>query len=249
MSRSLPSRLALAAIALAAAAAAQAQVAIFDNTTSFSGQALPNGGAANLAGNTITRLVADQIQTTQIGSPLAITGFSFSVANLDAANVTARPRVRFYAADGVGGAPGTYLTGFSFTPITFNAGQVGLFSSTAAFTLNVTNGLFWAGITFDDNTGTTGATLAQLNNLGQGLYDPPTVGSSADGYFVTTAAGSFLSNNPAGTQTTLGGSPVANFGWRFTVATPIPEAGTLWMSLLGLPLLGAVVMRRRQASA
>jgi hypothetical protein len=34
------------------------------------------------------------------------------------------------------------------------------------------SGTFWAGITFDDNNGTTGATLVQLDNLGKGVFRP-----------------------------------------------------------------------------
>jgi hypothetical protein len=228
---------------LAILPAAQAQVVIYDNSANFAGSAFSNGGSALQSGNTITRLVADSIQTTAVGAPFIIDGFSFSVSNLNTVAVSARPRVRFYLADGAGGAPGTYVTGFSFNPISFAASNVSLFSTTIVpVTFATSTGAFWAGITFDNSTGTTGATGAQLDLLGQGIYGPPLVGSSADNFFVTTAAGSFLVNNPAGTVTSFGGSPVANFGWRFT--SPVPESSTLWMLLVGLPVLGLSLRRR-----
>jgi hypothetical protein len=248
MSVQMQSRLAIAVMALAATSLTQAQTVIYDNSVNFGGAAYSNGGAALQAGNQITRLVADQIQTIQTGAPLNITTWSFSVSNLDTAAFSARARVRFYDNDGPGGAPGTYLSGFTFNPISFAPG-VSLFSANAAFTVPGTDGTFWAGITFDDNAGATGATLAQMNNLGQGIFGPPVVGSSPDSFFTTTAAGAFTANNPVGTLGSFGGAPIANFGWKFSVAAPIPEPGTLLMSLLGLPLLCAVAMRRRQAKA
>ena len=54
----------------------------------------------------------------------------------------------------------------------------------------------WAGIAFDNNGGATGATAAQLDNLAQGIFSPPDLGTSADQYFVTTAAGSFAVGQP-----------------------------------------------------
>jgi hypothetical protein len=231
------------------APAAFADTVIYSNTGNYTGNAFANGGTATQAGNQITRLVADRVQTTAVGAPIAITQFSFSVANLNAGTVLARPRVRFYDDDGAGGTPGTYITGFSFNAISFGAG-VTVYSATAAFTVPGTDGSFWAGITFDDNNGATGATAAQLNNLGQGIYDPPTVGSSFDSFFVTNAAGSFLVNNPAGTVSNFGGAPIANFGWVFQVATPVPEPAVAMLSLFGLPLLGvAVFLRRRHGAA
>ena len=79
----------------------------------------------------------------------------------------------------------------------------------------------WAGIAFDNNGGTTGATAAQLDNLAQGIFSPPEVGTSADQYFVTTAAGSFASDNPVGTLANFGGAPPADFGWEILTAQDV----------------------------
>lgn len=207
-------------------------VARYDNTASFSGSAYSNGGASG----GITRLVADDVSRTGAAGE-ALTEFSFSVANLNTSVVSARARVRFYAADGAGGAPGTYITGYSFNPIAFASGSVntyttGLLVGGVAMPTN-----FWAGITFD-NVG-TGISDAQLNLLGQGVFNPPTLGSSADKAFQTGAAGSFLVNNPAGANFDFGGQPVANFGWRVSTV-PTPGA----MALLGLG--GLMAGRRRR---
>ena len=199
----------------------------YSNITNFLGQGFPNGGTANQAGNLITRLVADDLTPTAGYGGLNVNTFTFSVANLGAGTVTARPRVRFYLSDGAGGGPGTVVTGFTFNPISFPAG-VGLYTATLAGTMNLPLTTFWAGITFDNNTGGTGATAAQLNGLGQGIFDPPTVGSSLDVFFITTAAGSFLANNPAGSFSNFNGAPVANFGWDFQVEQPVPAIPSTW---------------------
>jgi hypothetical protein len=221
---------------------AHAQTIGYNNVVTFLGQGFANGGSANQAGNTITRLVADDITLGTITTSNVL-GFQFTVANFNAVNVTARPRIRFYDDNGTGGGPGTLLSGFTFNAITFTAGNVATFNVAAgSITPFTTDGTFWAGITFDDNTGATGATQAQLDLLGQGLFDPPTVGSSVDAFFQTTAAGSFFASNPTGSFFNFGGNPIANFGWQFTV-TQVPEPGVA--TLLGVAAFGAVAIRRR----
>ena len=208
------------------------------------------------AGDDITTLVADDINFAPGLAGQQVTGFVFSVANFNAAAVSARARVRFYATSATTGGPGTYLTGFTFAnPITFGASSVNLYtfsSATGVFAVPA-NSSIWAGITFDDNVGTTGATAAQLNNLGQGLYGPPSVGSSQDVFFQTTAAGSFVQNSPTGSFFNFNGSPAANFGWQFTVVTPaatpaVPEPGSIALLVgMSLPVAGVFARRRKQA--
>src|SRR5205823_2885938 len=99
--------------------------------------------------------------------------------NLNGAAVTARPRVQFFAADGGGNAPGTLLLSLAFPPTTFGPGSVSLLTSVPLTPGQfVLPSVFWAGVVFDDNSGSTGATLAELNNFGQGTFNPPTAGSS-----------------------------------------------------------------------
>ncbi|MFN9245507.1 MAG: PEP-CTERM sorting domain-containing protein, partial [Planctomycetota bacterium] len=206
-----------------------------------------NGGATNQSGNTITRMLLDDITFAFPPTYGNLTGFTFSVANLNSTAVSARARVRFYNDNG-SNAPGTYLTGYSFTLNPLAAGSVTLLtynvppSPPAPFPATQK---IWAGITFDNNGGATGATAAQLDNLGVGLFDPPTIGSSDDQFFLTTAAGSFLNiNNPAGSIITGTGNPKYNAGWSFT--TSVPEPGSLSLLLVG-GLFASCGVRRRLA--
>ncbi len=96
--------------------------------------------------------------------------------------------------------------------------------------------ILWAGLAFDDNNGSISVSASQLNNLGQGVYDPPTVGSSGDQIFNGTTA--FDVNNPPGSVISFGQDPIANLGWRFTTAIAVPEPMT-W-ALIGFGAIGSI---------
>jgi len=210
------------------AATASGQVIIYNNTTNSIAAALQNGGATNQSGNTITNFVADDIQPLAGFAGRSVTNFSLSVANLNPTAVTARPRVRIFLPDGPNLGPGTAIATLNFPTATFTGSSISLIVSgqlgPTQFVIP-SSSFFWAGVAFDDFGGTTGATLAQMNNLGQGVFNPPTVGISDDVYFITTDPG-VPGNSPPGSQRNFGGTPVANFGWQFQVA-PVPEPGTL----------------------
>jgi hypothetical protein len=230
----------LAALCLALTTQAQ-ELFIYNNTVNDTGSFFPNGGAALVGANTITRLVADDLTPISGYAGMPINNIYFSVVNANGTAVSARPRLRIYDATGPGGGPGAVIAGFSFAPISFsaNSGASYFFHPTG---VNVPSGTFWMGLTFDNNSGATGATAAQLNNLGMELFNPPTIGTSADSMFQTTAAGDFLVNNPAGSQFNFGGNPPANAFFGLTVLVPEPST----VALAGLGVAGLMICRRRK---
>jgi hypothetical protein len=219
---------------------------IYSNVANFLGSGFANGGSANQAGNTITRLVADDLGLINNAVVTEVNQITFAVANFNATNTNCRARIRFWQNGA--GVPGTYLTdadngaasiGFSFNPFNFAPGVTLLTGNLtgAGWTLAAGPSTMWAGLTFDNNTGTSGATAAQLDNMGVGLFDPPTEGTSSDNLFQTTAAGSFFpTSNPAGSLLNFGGNPIANAGWEL-----VPEPSSLALLALG----ALAVLRRR----
>lgn len=206
----------------------------YSNVTNFLGQGFVNGGATLVGTNLITRLVMDDILPTGANAGQDVTQIKFSVANFNATAVSARARVRFWFDNA--GAPGAYYNvpapvGFSFNALLYAPGVTTVTGTLgpALFTMPDASAPFWAGITFDNNSGATGATLAQMDNLGQGIFDPADVGFSDDLGFVTTAAGSFFNvSNPAGSLFNFGGTPPVSFGWEFTSVTATPTAKSSW---------------------
>ncbi len=166
-----------------------AYTTLYDNTATFSGAGYAGGGATTIGNSISTTMVADDITAGAGLGGRSVDQFSFSVGNFNSTAVTASATVYFYNADPTTASPSTLITSLTFTPITFTAGVVQVFtysSPTSLFTMPT--GLFWAGISFSNLGGTTSATAAQLNNLGQGLYDPPSVGSSQDAFFQANSA-------------------------------------------------------------
>jgi hypothetical protein len=214
---------------------------IYNNTVSNTGSFFPNGGAALVGANTITRLVADDLTPISGYAGMPINNIYFSVVNANAGAVSARPRLRIYDATGASGGPGNVIAGFSFSAISFaaNSGSSFFFHPTG---VNVPSGTFWIGMTFDNNSGATGAAAADLNNLGMALFNPPTVGTSADTLFETTAAGDFLVNNPVGSQFNFNGNPPANAFFGITVLVPEPSS----VALAGLGIAALIISRRRK---
>ena len=213
-------------------------LAIYSDITTFTGQAFAQGAATG----GITRMVMDDVTFTTDPAVGGVTVMRFSVANLNAGTISVRPRVRFWNADGaplgagLPNGPGTYYApggvaqGFTFNAIAFGAGVTTVTSAPLATPMPIPAGTtttLWAGITFDNNAGATGATDADLSNFGQGMFTPVDLGSSTNTLFETTAAGSFFNtNNPPGAALNFGGSPVANQGWELVVTTlPVELSG------------------------
>lgn len=223
--------------------------AVYSNIDGATYLSAANGGAtAGANGSFITQLIADDV-TPFGGAGGSVTEFTFGVSNQNAVAVLVRPRVRFWFANGAGGAPGTYYNlpaniGFTFAPISILPGQNAFSSPVAPGTFTVPGGTVWAGWTFDTvnaaGTGSTGVTQAELNNVGQLYGNAPTIGTSADRLWLSNAAGSFFGvANPAGTvfASPFSGNPLGN---QFFELIPSPSS----MALLGLG--GLMAARRRR---
>lgn len=217
----------------------------YSNITNFTGFAINNGGAVSISSANGTKFLADDLNMTGGGGTLD--EFTFSVANSNTVTVTARPRVRFYATDGAGGQPGTFLAGYSFNPIAFAPGVATFTTGPGLANPTIFPQNIWAAIFFDGSTAAPAPTTAQLNKLGVGTFDAPTIGTSADQDWLSSLTGgaNSLVNNPVGATRTspFAGAPVANYGWEFSFlgATPAPGAA----GLLGLG--GLFAGRRRRA--
>ena len=224
---------------------ARSNTAVYSDITTFSGQGTTIGGATSIASNAGTKFLADRMTLTAGGT---LDQFTFSVANFATVAVSARPRVRFYAADGPGGTPGTIIGGFSFNPISFASGNVGLYTASglAANNLTLPSGDMYAAIFFDGSGASPVPSVANLNLLGVGMFNPPTVGSSGDSDWASTLTGgsNSLISNPTGATrlSPYAGNPVANYGWEIrTLDVPAPGAAAL------MGLVGVVGVRRRRA--
>lgn len=209
----------------------------YSNIDTFSGSGVANGGAATVSGLLTTRYLADDLNPGVAYAGVGITRFDWCVANFNATATAARMRVRFHMDD-IAAGPGTYMTGFSFTATSIPVGVSCFnFDNVVPFMTIPASGRLWAGITFD-NSGASGATAARYNNLGMGLFDPPTEGSSLDKDFLTTAASIGNVQNPVGSVRNSPYAPLnANHGWRL-----VPEPSS--MSLLAVGAL-ALIRRRR----
>jgi hypothetical protein len=222
--------------------ASPCQVVVYSNHTGTPAGAFPNGGAATQGTNTITLLVADDISPISAAVGQSVTQFTFSAANQNPTPVTVRPRVQFFDTTGAGGAPGNLLLTLSFPQTTLVTGVSLLQSAPLTPGQFVLPSIFWAGVVFDDNNGATGITAAQLDNVGQAVFNPPTVGSSFDVAWQSTNPG-IQGNNQAGSGFNLRGTPPVNFGWEFQVAS-VPEPGSF--ALVGLAVAGFAWHRRRR---
>jgi hypothetical protein len=219
--------------------AAHGQDYAYNSLTTYLGAAALNGGTANISGNLTTRLVMQDItpDPTQVGRMM--TDVRFTVSNYNSVDVTVRPRVGFWNADGPGGSPHTFISGFNYdVPTAIPANNIIILGVVPNGVL-VPNGKFWAGLYLDDNFGTTGATITQMNMMGQGLFDPPVVGTTTQIY-QSAVAGEYVGMSaPSGTISGVSGY---SLGWQIET-TPVPEPAGL--TLLGFLLIGVHFARRR----
>ena len=194
----------------------------YSNISNPTGAVIAQGPAALVSGNGMTRLLADDILTAVPGN--SVIELTFSVANTNVVTVTARPRFRFWNANGTGGGPGTYLgtVGLTFPSTPFPPGVTVTTGGIPTGVFPMPGSKFWVGMVLDNANGATGATLAQLGAMGQAVFDPPTRGSSPDIPFITNSAGSFLgTTNPAGSRVSQTSGPKVSLAWKFA-DTPCP---------------------------
>jgi hypothetical protein len=245
-------KLLLATSLVGSVVAAQAQLLnVYDSTANYSGNFFAPGGATSQTSN--TRMLFDDFSFAPIFSGKQVRTLAFTTINNNAAPVSFRARVRVFADDNGGAAPGTYQFGFSFA-LTQGA------SSASSWTADVSTtpgGVFmpsvgskaWFGITFDSTTGTTAfprASTTQINNLGWGMSTQGDAGggrgqSGIASAFYSTSPTSGLFSNIAGSNLTFSGNPAPASNFSFGVQA-VPEPAT--MAALGLGV--AAMIRRRK---
>lgn len=197
---------------LSMASATQAAT-VYDNSTT------PVGSF-----HAMTTESGDQINLLS-GTPREVSTFQFEYFS-DLADITGRTAtVRFYENNGASGAPGSLL---------FNSGAFALKDGYQTVTINglavnVPDSFTWT-VEFGG--------LAGGDQAGLLIYDPPTVGSSLNDFWVNN--GGTWSINQLN-----GGATPANFGARVVA---VPEPGVIGLALLGGGLLLAVRNARRNRS-
>ena len=218
---------------------------IYNNTTNYSGSVQLAGGASEIKGNDITNILSDEIFPSAAGVGTDITGFTFTLANLNSVTVTVQPVVSAWLPNGPNGGPGTLIGSLIFQATTLAADTYELYPFVSAGPLFPAPSEFYAGISFDNENGTLPITAAQLDNIGAPVFGPPTVGTSTDSYFQGSTAGQQDSSDPSGMLKNLGGNPMAAFGWEFQNTTPTPEPSSVWLLAGGL---GFAMMLKKQPS-
>jgi hypothetical protein len=216
--------------------------------TRYSGKIIALAAVACAVGSTgYAEVVYDNSQTsvgyyynaaTEFGDQVNLSGTSRIVTDLKinyylSANASGNEtaEVRLYSNDGGSGAPGTLLYDSGSFNLVYNATSQG-YSTINIDELSVPVGssVTWT-ILFSG--------IDPIETAGVLFYDPPTVGSSYDDYWVKSADGSWHLNNFPGSD-----GQVANFGAQITA---VPEPGTIALGLVGGLVWLGVAARRRKA--
>lgn len=194
--------------------------AFYSNVTTSSNQGYTAAGTTLVGTSLVTTMLCDDLRFSTTQATAHITGVRFSMVNLDPNTVSSRPSIAFFQNDGAGGGPGTAAGGVTFASVTLptNTGTLlasGPLSNAITVPIVTSDPVVWACQYFDNDSGTTGATQAQMDHLGLIFFDPPDLGSSQNLFFGSTGAGS-AGSNPAGNTFNFGAppNPVANAGWE-----------------------------------
>jgi len=197
-----------------------------------SGVNFANAGATNIAGNTVTRVLADDITPVAALIGGDVRELRFTTVNIGLTQVSTRINFRFWFDNGAG-LPGNYYdvpADVSFSdelsvPVGLNFMSIGI--PAGVFTLPA--GPIWCGISYDDHDGTLGSTAAQLDKLGQAVSGTAAIGTTNDGSFLTTGAGEFSGvDNPAGVAVNPVGGPHFNLALELIVDQATPTAKSTW---------------------
>ena len=283
---SLPSVL-IALFGLSSAVcAANDEFVAYDNLSTLSSLgpnyllALDNDYTSPAGTNLVTALVADDVRFVGVTQPFRIIRFSFYATNTNNVPVKVRPHAIFWDDDRFRtlqgrptDTPGTLIHDYDLKEVTLPAAPAGSFSKVRIDYHIPLGGIFipagvtghplriWAGVVFDNNNGATGATLQQMNGVGQLINDIDNqddhliVGHSGDvlwgtnnrigsRFFGDPGPDAFGRPDPPGNVfdvTYLPASPgldqpYANLAWRFTAINGVaaPEPGTGGYGVLGI---------------
>jgi PEP-CTERM motif len=243
-------RTAVAVVAILAAGTFTARatdIPIYNNLFAGNPPSLPMIGNATLEtnGRYYTTMVADDITLGAGFAGSEVTGFAYSVVNYNSDPETdIGILISVFADDN--GAPGALLYS---TP--FSGDVPGGFYSFPEYDpgtpLFIAQQKMWIGESFttagtDDPS--TPAEQAVVNNFGIVLHDGPTVGSSSDNLFVTSAPSTGPLGSPAGNIFTNSPGSIAFELFTNVAPAPVPEPSSLSLLVLGLGTVGGLVRRK-----
>ncbi|MDB6036978.1 MAG: sorting protein [Verrucomicrobiales bacterium] len=195
---------------------------VYDNSTTYLGSFTDLGNVE----------AGDEINITSTARTMTDFSFEYYLSPGSSGNETAQLFIR--ARDGSGGlTPGTILYDSGTIPLAGlqTAQGFGTISATGTSVALPANGnLVWT-VKFGGIEGTPGAVGGE--HAGLLYYNPPTVGSSFDDYWL---------NNGSGFQLVDSSGIVDNFAARVTA---VPEPSTIALILAGAGALGAARLRRR----
>lgn len=211
----------LAILALSiAAVGAQAQTIVYDNTTNILG----NLWGQVAGGATSGPEGGDEI--TLAGTDRDVTSIDIMIHVLGANAGTADTQVRFYANDGAGDIPSTMLWDSGLLAAMPHAAGLSMMTF-AVPSVTVPDTFTWT-IEFTNRAGSI------ADAMGPRMYDPPTVGSSDNDFWIHNA-------DTTWSNVWFGGTPVANFG---STVTAVPEPAS--MMAIGVGLAALLARRRRK---
>lgn len=185
--------------------------------------------------NTTSRVEASYGSPLEFGDQVTLQGlnrdlfrFEFEYSATLTPSASKQGLVRMYQNDGPGGAPGTLL--WETDPFQLQTGQ-GTVIFNEITGVKLPSSLTWS-------LATSGLGGGESFNVQ--LYNPPSVGSSADNFWQKNAFGGWtltVLNNASGTAP-------ANFSARITA---VPEPTTMAMVVGGLAAMGVAAYRRKNS--